>query len=152
MIVDGYQPLTATQPSSQTLYVNRLIGRLYGPLSPTPAYLSIVTSNPYRKPACQQKKAAAIFGQRAPQRPKFLPPKTFVCCHVGCTSLTHLWLGIYLTIPLLRLLLNPAMMVLIWKLSWSTLRWVPMCQGFQSFLRFFGSFSIGQISHQQHKG
>ena len=27
-----------------------------------------------------------------------------------------------------------------------------MCQDFSHFLRFFASFCIGQISHQQHKG
>ena len=30
--------------------------------------------------------------------------------------------------------------------------WVPICQGFSHFFRFFAQFCIGQISHQQHKG
>ena len=48
--------------------------------------------------------------------------------------------------------LNPVMLVFIWKLSLSALRWVVICQGFGDFLFFFVSFRIGQISQQQHKG
>ena len=49
-------------------------------------------------------------------------------------------------------LLNPAMLVFIEKLLMSTIRGVPICQGFNYFSAFFALFSIDQISHQQHKG
>ena len=45
--------------------------------------------------------------------------------------------------------LNPVMLVFIaWIALTLTLRWVPMCQGFNHFsFRFFASFCIGQVSH-----
>ena len=45
--------------------------------------------------------------------------------------------------------LNPVMLVFIEKLSLSTLRWVPICQGFNHFFRYFASFCSGQISPSQ---
>ena len=48
--------------------------------------------------------------------------------------------------------LNPVMLVFIGKLSPSTLRWVPMCQGFCHFSGYFASFCLGKISHHKHKG
>ena len=47
--------------------------------------------------------------------------------------------------------LNPLMLVFIETLSLSTLRRVPMLQGFNHF-QVFASFCIGQISHQKHNG
>ena len=47
--------------------------------------------------------------------------------------------------------LNPVMLVFIGKLLLSTLRWVPMCQGFRHISSFFASFCNGQISHQHHR-
>ena len=45
------------------------------------------------------------------------------------------------------------MLGLIGKLSLSTLKWVPICQGFSDFSGFFALFCFGRISqHQQHKG
>ena len=44
------------------------------------------------------------------------------------------------------------MLVFIGKLLPSTVRWVPMCQGFSHFSGICASFCIGQISHQQHNG
>ena len=48
--------------------------------------------------------------------------------------------------------LNPVILVFIGKLSMSTVRWVPMSQGFSHFSGFFASFCICQISHQHHMG
>ena len=45
--------------------------------------------------------------------------------------------------------LNPVILVSIGKLWLSTLRWVPICLGFQSFLMIFVSFGIGEISQLQ---
>ena len=45
---------------------------------------------------------------------------------------------------------NPAMLVCIEKLLMGTIRWVPICQGFDDFQAFFASFCIHQISYQQH--
>ena len=46
--------------------------------------------------------------------------------------------------------LNPVWLVLIEKLSLSTLMSTHL-PGFQSFFDFFAPFSIGQINHQRHK-
>ena len=43
--------------------------------------------------------------------------------------------------------LNPIILVCIGKLSSSTFRWVPICQGFGHFSAFFTLFCIDQISH-----
>ena len=48
--------------------------------------------------------------------------------------------------------LNPVMLVFIGKVLKSTLRWVPICKGFNHFFRIFELFCIGQSSDQQHKG
>ena len=42
--------------------------------------------------------------------------------------------------------LNPVILVFIGNLSLSTLRWVPICQGFSHISGFFASLCIGQIS------
>ena len=70
-----------------------------------------------------------------------------------------------LFLPMLRLLsskaqgckvfenhVNPVMLVLIGLFLPSTLRSLPICQGFSQILvGFFALFSNGQISHHQHK-
>ena len=47
---------------------------------------------------------------------------------------------------------NLVMLVFIRKLTLSTLRWIPMFQGFSDFSAFSASFCIGKISHQLHMG
>ena len=41
--------------------------------------------------------------------------------------------------------LNPVMLVFIWKLSLSTLRWVPICQGFGDFSGFLHHFVLMEL-------
>ena len=48
--------------------------------------------------------------------------------------------------------LNPVMLVFIRLLSLSTLRWIPICQGFSNFSAFLHHFVSANLSHQQHKG
>ena len=43
------------------------------------------------------------------------------------------------------------MLVFIGRLSLSTLKWVPMCQGFSHFSGILHHFVFSQVSHQQHK-
>ena len=42
--------------------------------------------------------------------------------------------------------LNPVMLVFIGKLSLSTLRWVPICQGFSHFLGLLQHFVLAKLS------
>ena len=70
------------------------------------------------------------------------------------------WIGsLWLTLPVLRLLSsnaqgckdlwnhrNPVMLVLIGKISLSTLRWVPICQGFSDFSGFLHYFVLANLA------
>ena len=47
--------------------------------------------------------------------------------------------------------LNPVMLIFI-GYHWSTMRWVPMCQGFNHFSGLMHNFHVSQICRQQHKG
>ena len=42
--------------------------------------------------------------------------------------------------------LNPVMLVLIWKLSRSTLRWVPICHGLSNFSAFSHHFVLAKLA------
>ena len=74
------------------------------------------------------------------------------------------WL-VRLTLPMMRLLLSkthkckdfwkpsePCHVGIHWKALTEYFQMSTHLPGFQSFFRFFASFRIGQISHQQHKG
>ena len=68
--------------------------------------------------------------------------------------------SIVLTLPMLRLYfcskhknvkiyekhLNPVLLVFIWKLSLSTVKWVPICQGFGNFQFFLHHFVLAKLT------